>query len=208
VTHGKSRSKPAVTMQDVRTRLATMDKGTLADMLVDQAMEDDRLRQRLLMKAARKGPKGLDVATYRRAIDEAVDAGGFVDYRAVEKAIESVDDSDGHMGGILERLQEIHHEACKKAKPEPEALARRLFEWELRTDWDTFHGAAQTYARILGEEGLAVYRKLAEAEWAKVLAVGHGGRLLFVVIVVRKDMIRVISARDMNRKERKVYESS
>src|SRR3972149_8787739 len=36
VTHGKSRSKPAVTMQDVRTRLATMDKGTLADMLVDQ----------------------------------------------------------------------------------------------------------------------------------------------------------------------------
>jgi uncharacterized DUF497 family protein len=34
------------------------------------------------------------------------------------------------------------------------------------------------------------------------------GRLLFVVFVVRKDMIRVISARDMNRKERKVYESS
>jgi len=34
------------------------------------------------------------------------------------------------------------------------------------------------------------------------------GRLLFVVFVIRKDMIRVISARDMNRKERKVYESS
>jgi uncharacterized Zn finger protein len=79
--HGKSRPKPAVTMQDVRAHLATLDKGTLADMLVDQAMEDDRLRQRLLMKAARKGPKGLDVATYRRAIDEAVDAGEFVDYR-------------------------------------------------------------------------------------------------------------------------------
>jgi len=34
------------------------------------------------------------------------------------------------------------------------------------------------------------------------------GRLLFVVFVVRKDIIRVISARIMNRKERKVYESS
>jgi len=34
------------------------------------------------------------------------------------------------------------------------------------------------------------------------------GRLLFVVFVVRKDIIRVISARNMNRKERKVYESS
>ena len=208
---GTTREKPAVTMQDVRAHLATLDKGTLADMLVEQAMEDDRLRQRLLMKAAKKGPKGLDAATYRRAIDEAVDTGGFVDYRgacdyaqgieevvasvgellkgghaaevielaehalrAVEEAIESVDDSDGHMGGILERLQEIHHKACKKAKPDPETLARRLFEWELRTDWDTFHGAAQTYERILGEKGLAVYRKLAEAEWAKVPALGPG----------------------------------
>lgn len=32
-------------------------------------------------------------------------------------------------------------------------------------------------------------------------------RLLFVVFTVRKNKIRVISARDMNRKERKVYQS-
>ncbi len=40
-------------------------------------------------------------------------------------------------------------------------------------------------------------------------ALGHtdAGRLLFVVFTVRRDKIRVISARDMNRKERKVYES-
>jgi uncharacterized DUF497 family protein len=44
----------------------------------------------------------------------------------------------------------------------------------------------------------------------RFFALGHtdAGRLLFVVFVVRKNMIRVISARDMNRKERKVYESS
>lgn len=34
------------------------------------------------------------------------------------------------------------------------------------------------------------------------------GRLLFVVFAVRKKFIRVISARDMNRRERKAYESS
>ncbi len=119
-------------------------------------------RQRLLMMAAKKGAKGLDVSTYRQVIDEAVDVDGFVDYRgaydyargieeavdaveellkeghaaeaielaehalrAVEEAVGSVDDSDGHMGGILERLQEIHRKACKKAKPDPEALARQ-----------------------------------------------------------------------------------
>lgn len=31
------------------------------------------------------------------------------------------------------------------------------------------------------------------------------GRLLFVVFTTRKDKIRVISARDMNKKERRVY---
>ncbi len=34
-----------------------------------------------------------------------------------------------------------------------------------------------------------------------------GGRHMFVVFTVRKDLIRVISARDMNRKERKACQS-
>lgn len=40
-------------------------------------------------------------------------------------------------------------------------------------------------------------------------SLGHtdAGRMLFVVFTVRRTLIRVISARDMNRKERKVYES-
>jgi len=78
------------------------------------------------------------------------------------------------MGDGLARLQDLHHKACKKAKPEPEALARRLFEWDLRTDYDTFYGATETYAAVLGRKGLAVYRILAEAEWAKVPALGAG----------------------------------
>jgi len=86
----------------------------------------------------------------------------------VEEALGNMDDSDGYMGDIMEHLQEIHHKACVKAKPDPEALAKRLFEWELNTDWDTFSEAAETYADVLGEKGLAVYRRLAEAEWKKI----------------------------------------
>ncbi len=98
--------------------------------------------------------------------------------RAVEKSFLHVDDSDGNMGGILDRLQDLHHQACLIAKPDPETLAARLFEWELQTDWDTFYGATEVYGEVLGEKGLAMYRKLAEKHWAQVspLKPGDPGR--------------------------------
>lgn len=87
-----------------------------------------------------------------------------------EETLGQVDDSDGEVYAVLERLRELHLKACRNAKPDPEALARRLFEWELRTDWDSFYGAVDAYADVLGKRGLAVYRELAEAEWEKVPA--------------------------------------
>lgn len=96
--------------------------------------------------------------------------------REVEEALGSIDDSDGHMNEIFYRLEELHLMACKKARPDPEALARRLFEWQMRTEWDTFRNAAVTYSKILGEKGLAAYRRLAEAEWARIPALVPGGK--------------------------------
>lgn len=207
----KRQAPRSMTMSDARACLLAEDKKVLVDMLMDHAVEDDRLRRRLLMKTAKESSKGLDLTAYRQAIDDAVEVDGFVDYRgaydyasgieeaidsveelmkeghaaavvelaehalkAVEDAMGSVDDSDGAMGDILGRLQALHHKACKRAKPDPESLARRLFAWELRTDYDTFYGAAEAYADVLGTKGLAVYRKLAEAEWAKVPALHPG----------------------------------
>lgn len=43
----------------------------------------------------------------------------------MEQAIESVDDSDGEMGGLLERLRELHLAACRVARPDPAELAAR-----------------------------------------------------------------------------------
>ena len=94
--------------------------------------------------------------------------------RRVEQGIESVDDSDGEMGGLLERLQELHLAASRAARPNPEDLAARLFAWELGDEWDVFHGAPETYADVLGAAGLAAYRRLAEGEWAKVPALAPG----------------------------------
>lgn len=210
-TPARKHTRPVVTMDDVRSYVTGQTKGVLVEWLMEQAAHDDRLRQGLLLKATKKGPKGLDVATWRRMIDNAVDWGEFIDYRdayayargiedavdsiaallkeghnaevidltehalaAVEEAMGSVDDSDGNMSPILERLEKLHHTACRKVRPDPEELARRLFAWELRTDWDTFFGAAATYADVLGRKGLAVYRALAEAEWAKVPTLGPG----------------------------------
>lgn len=89
----------------------------------------------------------------------------------LEDALGRVDDSDGYMGGIRDRLCELHHEACAKARPDPEALAKRLFEWELHSEWETFYRAAETYADVLGDEGLAVFRSLADEVWAKIPAI-------------------------------------
>jgi uncharacterized Zn finger protein len=74
----------------------------------------------------------------------------------------------------MERLGEIHHAACLAAKPDPEELARRLFRWEIETSWDTFSGAAEAYADVLGEKGLAVYRQLAQGQWDKLPPLAPG----------------------------------
>ena len=95
------------------------------------------------------------------AIDRAEDAVGYVD------------DSDGWMSGIAERLQELHQTACTAAQPDPVALARTLFDRERHSgDLEVFYGAASAYAEVLGADGLAEYRRLAQAEWDALPALG------------------------------------
>jgi len=94
--------------------------------------------------------------------------------RRIESAIELADDSDGYLGDLLRRFEEIHLAACGAAHPDPVELAQRLFRWELHGDWDVFRGAAERYADVLGEAGLAEYRRLAEPEWGRVPERGPG----------------------------------
>lgn len=203
--------KSAATLEYVRAFLEQQDKGRLVEMLLNEALESDGLRERLFLETARMNPERIDLATYRRAIRNATRTNDYVDYysagtyaRGIHRVIESisallddghaaevielaeyalsqiedslgyVDDSDGHMGGCIHELQELHHRACLQAKPDAAILARCLFEWEMRSEWEFFGGAAVAYADVLGETGLAEYRRLAEAEWSHVPALGPG----------------------------------
>jgi uncharacterized Zn finger protein len=124
-----------------------------------------------------------EMPSFARRVDAAIDsidellqdghAAGVIELcesslHSLTRAMESVDDSDGYMSELLGRLQEIHFIACRQAKPEPVALAKKLFEWELHSTFDVFFGAVEEYAELLGPEGLRAYRKLAEKEWASV----------------------------------------
>lgn len=92
----------------------------------------------------------------------------------VERLIGHVDESDESLGSVLERLQQLHLEACLAARPDPVPLARRLFKGEMRSEYGSFSGAAEAYADVLGDAGLAEYRRLAQAEWERVPALGPG----------------------------------
>jgi tetratricopeptide (TPR) repeat protein len=86
----------------------------------------------------------------------------------IEQAIESIDDSDGHCGALLNRACDIHLVAAGTVRPDPVALARDLFAREMEEGYDTFYRAAQLYSEVLGKKGLAEYRRLAAEAWAKL----------------------------------------
>lgn len=102
------------------------------------------------------GRAGLALELAERAIDR------------IEGAIEEIDDSDGHCGDLLARARDIHLAAARAARPEPVPLARDLFARETEGVYDTFRGASVLYADVLGEAGLAEYRRLAAQAWEKL----------------------------------------
>ena len=87
----------------------------------------------------------------------------------IERAIEEIDDFDGHCSALLERARGIHFAAAETAQPETIQFARGLFAREVNGNYGTFSGAVALYAEILGEEGLVEYHRLAAEAWEKLL---------------------------------------
>ena len=107
------------------------------------------------------------IALTEHALDRAEDAVGYVD------------DSDGGMSIIADRLQELHLEACLAARPDPVVLANTLFGRERHSgDLEVFYGAVATYSDVLGPAGVAEYQRLAQQEWDELrpLESGDEGR--------------------------------
>lgn len=87
------------------------------------------------------------------------------------------------------------------------------FEWDAHNadkNWEKHRVMPSECEQIFFNRPLVVADDVKHSEKEnRFYALGHtdGGRMLFVVFAVRRDKIRVISARDMNRKERRVYQS-
>lgn len=163
------------------------------DMAAAAVNSDDKTLEARLRKAIDGATRTRGYVDYRQAsgwaegVDSALDAladlvpagrAGLVLKLAghavsrIERAVESIDDSDGHCGALFHRARDIHLAACRAARPDAVALARDLFAREMEDEYDTFHGAAALYADILGEAGLSEYRSLALKAWEKLPARG------------------------------------
>lgn len=213
---GKTSQKKAlkeITAEDIHAWLEQQDAAALADLLVEQAMDDQNLYRKLQLRVANNLGGDTNISVVRKTLGEAILPGYIIDYHAAygyaktvesaidsleallkngqagavieltefalhkaEEALHNMDDSDGYMSGIFERLQALHLEACHKAKPDPQVLVERLFKWELTGEWDVFSGAAARYAGVLGKSGMERYRELARAEWRKVKPLTRNAR--------------------------------
>ena len=86
------------------------------------------------------------------------------------------------------------------------------FEWDefnAGKIWERHRVSPSECEQVFFNRPLVVQENRGHSEREnRYYALGHtdSGRKLFVVFTVRKKLIRVISARDMSRKERKVYE--
>jgi len=203
--------KVATTMEDVREHLLSRDKPDLVELILREAREDDRLRDRLLLQVAVRRAGSPDVETVRAALHDAIEPDHSVSWReswdwsrGVDRVVDSieellasgharqvidlceealemldsasglVDDSDGGLAPLADRLGTLHLEACGSGAVDPVALGRRLVELELGSEHEAFYGAIDDYAEVLGEAGVAAYREAAEQQWSRVRTLGPG----------------------------------
>ncbi len=83
----------------------------------------------------------------------------------LDKALNSIDDSDGDLCDIIDDLPELHYRACEAARPDPHALAKWLLRSALDMSFFGWEDAIDTYQDILGEEGINTYKQLLAIEW-------------------------------------------
>ncbi|WP_447980751.1 BrnT family toxin [Candidatus Nitrospira bockiana] len=87
-------------------------------------------------------------------------------------------------------------------------MQRRRAGCRAAKNWDSHQVRAGECEQVFFNRPLVVADDAAHsAEEARYYVLAHtdAGRLLFLVFTIRNDRIRVISARDMSRKERRIY---
>ena len=105
----KQQADTGLTMKDVHAWLLLQEKESLVDMLVETAEYDSQLSGSLMMKAA--AARGVNLATYRVVLEQAIDIDGFIDYqdmyeywRGADLAISGIEGllDTGHAAALVE----------------------------------------------------------------------------------------------------------
>lgn len=141
---------------DLRAYLRTLDAETLAELVLDQADRDPRLRHELELRAVAHGKVGPVLDTLQRLLD----AGTQADLTPLARRMA---DSDA-TGAELRRAIGLYARACAVHRPDP----RELADWILETQLDR-PGRPEInladFVPALGEEGLTYLKAaLAAAE--------------------------------------------
>lgn len=85
------------------------------------------------------------------------------------------------------------------------------FDWDegnTEKNWIRHQITRNESEQVFFNEPLVIADDTKHSQYEKrwyILGRSDAGRLIFIVFTIRKDLIRVISARDMNKKEREEY---
>jgi len=96
---GEDAPRP-ISLDDVRAHLGSLKKRELIELLVAEAREDERLLDRLCLRVA-TSKDGVDMASFRDAIDRAVDPGGFIGYAEAYDYSRTVDETIASLRAVL-----------------------------------------------------------------------------------------------------------
>ena len=99
-------------------------------------------------------------------------------YVRADVAMGDIDDYDGWVTSVGERLAGVHMQACEDGSPDPVKLAQRLAKLETSCSLENFIRSAAAYAQVLGPEGLAAFREAVEPQWLKIDPSGRSDRWL------------------------------
>lgn len=81
--------------------------------------------------------------------------------------------------------------------------------WNINKNWIKHKVSARECEEIFFNDPKVVFKDLKHSfieDRIGILGKTNGGRLLHVIFTIRENKIRIISARDQNKKERKQYE--
>ncbi len=89
-----------ISIDDVRAHLGSLKKKELVELLIEEAREDERLFDRLRLHVA-TSEDGIDMGSFRDAIDRAVDPGGFISYAEAYDYSRTLDETITSLRAVL-----------------------------------------------------------------------------------------------------------